>query len=188
MRLSTSILQRCCCAIPTAKPFVYRLSAYTVSFCRRCFAMLQRIIQIPLTILCFRATLSLQSLFLHVYCGLAISILSCWFKFCYFWCYLCIVPKHAGNRGIDLCCVHNSIFFYSIVCGSVCLCIRNMRLLLRAPAAKSSRACLAAAAFVYSCYCLYFAINSLSFSSETPKYLRMFSSAYSGRCSMKDRI
>ena len=97
MRLSTSILQRCCCAIPTAKPFVYRLSAYTVSFCRRCFAMLQRIIQIPLTILCFRATLSLQNLFLHVYCGLAISILSCWFKFCYFWCYLCIVPKHSDH-------------------------------------------------------------------------------------------
>ena len=109
MRLSTSILQRCCCAIPTAKPFVYRLSAYTVSFCRRCFAMLQRIIQIPLTILCFRATLSLQNLFLHVYCGLAISILSCWFKFCYFWCYLCIVPKHRGSskpliaRGLPNC-------------------------------------------------------------------------------------
>ena len=95
MRLSTSILRRCCCAVPTAKPFVYRLSAYTVSSCRRSFAMLQRIIQIPLTILCVRATLSLQNLFLHVYCGLAISILSCWFKFCYFWCYLCIVPKHS---------------------------------------------------------------------------------------------
>lgn len=35
------------------------------------------------------------------------------------------------------------------------------------------------------CYCLYFAISSLSRSFDTPKYLRMFSSAYAGRSSMK---